>query len=124
MASPTISEVRKGYCNILAAMVATAAFTNIINTVSPKIYGKCCTIKVASSNMPIETKKKLLNISRNGIILLVAWWLYSDSEIISPAIKAPSANDKPNREVSQATAKQITTTLKINNSRLLVWATW
>ena len=45
--------------------------------------------------MPTEMKKRLMNASRNGMMSLSAWWLYSDSEMARPAMKAPSASDRP-----------------------------
>jgi len=47
----------------------------------------------------------------------------ADSEIISPAKNAPSASDNPTVDVSQATLKQNTTTVKINNSLFFVFTT-
>ena len=54
----------------------------------------------------------LIKISLKGKTFTVAWWLYSDSEIISPAKKAPKARDKPTEDVSQAIAKQKTTVVR------------
>lgn len=44
--------------------------------------------------------------------------------MISPAINAPSASDKPIEEVSQATEKHITTIERINSSLFFVFAIW
>ena len=52
-----------------------------------------------------------------------AWALYSDSEMMRPARKAPRARERPAREVSQAAAKPIPTVAKRNTSRLRVRAT-
>jgi hypothetical protein len=73
--------------------------------------------------MPTDTKKMLAKISRKGSTLLVAWWLYSDSEMMRPARKAPRASDRPMLEVSRATEKHSTTVVSTNSSLLLVRAT-
>ena len=64
-----------------------------------------------SRSIPMETKKKLVKTSLNGMRLPKALWLYSDSEIISPARKAPKASDMPSSWVSMATARQISSRL-------------
>jgi hypothetical protein len=50
--------------------------------------------------MPMETKKKLANTSRKGRMLPNAAWLYSESEMIYPARKAPRTSDSPTLEIS------------------------
>ncbi len=77
-----------------------------------------------SSSIPMDTKKRILNISLRGRISLNAWCPYSDSEITRPARKAPSASDKPTSDVNQAVPKQMSTILIKNNSRLWVETTW
>jgi len=70
-----------------------------------------------STSMPTEIKKKLVKMSRNGRIMLTAWWLYSDSEMSNPASSAPIARDIPIMETSQATPKQT----RITNIRNSSW---
>jgi hypothetical protein len=55
----------------------------------------CKMINWMSRSSPIETKKMLLNASFKGTISATTWWLSSVSERIIPAMKAPSAKDKP-----------------------------
>src|SRR5690606_18052034 len=57
-----------------------------------------------------------------GKIMQVACWLYSDSEIINPAMKAPKARDKPASDVKNATAKQMVMVVNKKSSLLLVFA--
>ena len=66
----------------------------------------------------METKKRLLKLSRNGSTSAIAWWLYSDSEMTSPAINAPSASESPAREVSHAMPRHSTMIVSRNSSRL------
>jgi hypothetical protein len=73
-------------------------------------------------SMPMETKE-LVKTSRKGRILPRAWWLYSDSEMTIPARNAPRARERPTEWVSQATARQITITLRRKSSRFFVRAT-
>ena len=47
----------------------------------------------------METKKKLMKISLKGRMLAVAWWLYSDSEMMSPAKNAPNESESPKLDV-------------------------
>ena len=70
--------------------------------------------------MPIEIKKRMLNISLSGRISLKAWCPYSDSDITRPARNAPNASERPTSDVSHAVPKQINTILIRNNSRLCV----
>ena len=49
-----------------------------------------------SNNMPTETKNRTAKASRSGSASCVALWLSSDSLMIMPAKKAPSAKDTPN----------------------------
>jgi len=72
----------------------------------------------ASISIPIETKKRLLKLSRNGSTSAMAWWLYSDSEITNPATNAPSASDRPASDVSHAIPRQRTMIVSRNSSRL------
>jgi len=58
------------------------------------------------SNIPMEMKNRLLKRSRNGRMSETTWWLYSDSEMTTPARKAPSARDNPSEDVSQAMPRQ------------------
>ena len=51
-------------------------------------------------------------------------WLYSDSEMISPARKAPRARDNPIKWVSQATARQIRMAPRIKSSGMRVRVIW
>ena len=74
--------------------------------------------------MNVQMKKKLEKTSRKGMTAPSVWWLYSDSEMMSPARNAPSASESPANDVSQATEKQITRTEKRNISRFLVLETW
>ena len=46
--------------------------------------------------MPTETKNRTEKASRSGSDSSAARWLNSDSRIIIPAKKAPSANETPN----------------------------
>jgi hypothetical protein len=78
--------------------------------------------KERSRSIPIETKKKLANTSFTGRKFPKTLWLYSDSEIISPARKAPNARDIPSLEVNNAIEKQIRKMLIINNSWFFVIA--
>ena len=48
-----------------------------------------------SNNMPTDTKNNTAKASFSGRESLPAWWLSSDSERITPAKKAPNANDTP-----------------------------
>ena len=68
------------------------------------------------SNIQIETKKKLVKVSLNGMRFPKAWWLYSESEIINPAKKAPKASDIPISEVNKAIDRQMRKILMVNNS--------
>jgi len=56
--------------------------------------------------MPIETKNIAIKLSLNGIISAVTWCEYSDSDIKSPATKAPKASEKPSSDTISATLKQ------------------
>src|SRR6058998_1240128 len=71
-----------------------------------------------SSSIPIEMKNRLLKLSRKGKISAIAWWLYSDSEMISPAMNAPSARDRPANELSQAMPRHTKMMVITNSSRL------
>ena len=64
--------------------------------------------------MPTDMKKRLMNASRNGIMSLSAWWLYSDSEMARPAMNAPSASDSPAWAVSQAVPMPMKMIIRIN----------
>ena len=66
----------------------------------------------------------LMNISLKGMTFPSAWAAYSESEMISPARNAPRARERPARELSHATARPITTTLRRKSSLLRVFATW
>ena len=55
---------------------------------------------------------------------LKAATLNSDSEIIRPAMNAPSARDIPVWLMIQAIAKQMTITLRRNISWLFIFAEW
>ena len=79
-------------------------------------------MKEISTSIPIETKKKLANTSLIGRKLPKALWLYSESDIISPARNAPNARDIPSFEVSSATAKQIRKILMMKSSWFFVMA--
>src|SRR5438876_676892 len=63
-------------------------------------------------------KNRLLKLSRKGKISAIAWWLYSDSEMISPAMNAPSARDRPASELSQAMPRHTRMMVITNSSRL------
>ncbi len=73
-----------------------------------------------SSSIPTEMKKRLMKASRNGMMSLSAWWLYSDSEMARPAMKAPSARESPASEVSQAVPRPMKMMVRMNSSRLRV----
>ncbi len=61
-------------------------------------------------------------MSLKGIKCPKALWLYSDSETINPARKAPNASESPREDVSNATARQISRMLIMNNSWFFVMA--
>src|SRR5687768_11178373 len=56
------------------------------------------------------------------MMLVVASWLYSDSEMMSPAKNAPNDKESPMLEVKPATARQITIVLSRKSSLLRVMA--
>ena len=70
-----------------------------------------------------RNKKEACEYFLKGKTFPTASSLYSDSETINPARKAPRDNESPIEEVIQATAKQTVSTLNKNNSRLRVRAT-
>jgi len=72
--------------------------------------------------MPIETKNIAIKLSLNGIISAVTWCEYSDSDIKSPATKAPKASEKPSSDTISATLKQRNKTEIMNRSRILDFA--
>ena len=74
-------------------------------------------------SIPMDTKKKLMNISFKGRIFPIAWWLYWDPEMTIPAKKAPRAKERPMLDVKTAADKHIKTTLTRNNCLLPVLPT-
>jgi hypothetical protein len=73
--------------------------------------------------MPTDTKKKHINASFKGKILPIACLLYWESDIMTPAKRAPKAVDSPILEVKTADDKQMNTTLARNNCLLPVLPT-
>ena len=68
-----------------------------INTIVKNITSEICDTKnCIFMNIPIDIKNIELKIWREGIISVFIWWEYSQSEIATPAIKAPIANEAPN----------------------------
>ncbi len=92
--------MRAGYLSAAVALAAVAALTAITNRVSPRTRTGCATTKSTSTSMPIETKKTLAKTSRNGVVSATTWGLYSLSETMIPATKAPSASEKPSDSVT------------------------
>jgi hypothetical protein len=70
----------------------------------------------------METKKKDEKVSLKGIMCPKALWLYSDSDIIKPARKAPKARDIPSSAVKNATERHIRRMLIKNSSWFFVIA--
>src|SRR3954453_1256742 len=71
-----------------------------------------------SNSIPTDTKNSTAKASLSGSESLPAWWLSSDSERITPAKKAPSANDTPNAaEDPYAMPSAIASTHSVNSSR-------
>ena len=74
--------------------------------------------------MPTETKNSTAKASRSGSVSLAARWLSSDSLMIMPAKKAPSANETSNSSAApKAQPSAIASTASRNSSREPVWAT-
>ena len=75
--------------------------------------------------MPTETKNSTEKASRSGSDSSAARWLSSDSLMIMPAKKAPSASDTPNSLAApKATPSAMASTARRNSSREPVWATY
>ncbi|MBA7708916.1 hypothetical protein ES703_117821 [subsurface metagenome] len=55
------------------------------------------TTKRGSASIPREIKKMATKVSRRGTILARAWRAKADWLISKPAIKAPTAADKPKK---------------------------
>src|SRR5690606_13778301 len=104
-AKPVSSTTLGGYFKKATASAVMATFNIKTPKTTNKIIPEFSIKKLTSRSIPMEIKKKLVNNSLNGRIILVAWWLYSDSDTISPARKAPNARDNPASEVRKATAK-------------------
>ena len=70
-----------------------------------------------SNSMPTETKNSTAKASRSGSDSSAARWLNSDSRIIMPAKKAPSAKDTSNSMAApKATPTAMATTPRVNSS--------
>ena len=113
-------EVRKGKPRKRGAKLARTDFRTKTPKAMSTILTGCWKRKATFSSIPMETKKKLANTSRNGNMLLMAWWLYSDSEMIRPARKAPKPSESPAMALTQAMERQITTTLNKKSSGMRV----
>jgi hypothetical protein len=72
-----------------------------------------------SKSIPIEMKNIAMKLSLKGITSAVTWCAYSDSEIKSPAMKAPRAREKPISEIKRATLKHRNKTETMNKSLIL-----
>src|SRR5678815_3099718 len=69
--------------------------------------------------MPTDTKNNTANASLSGSVSLPAWWLSSDSERITPAKNAPSANETSNAaEEPYAMPSAMASTHSVNSSRV------
>ena len=79
--------------------------------------------KAGLRSIPTDMKKRLMNASLNGIMSPMTWWLYSDSEIARPAMKAPRARERPACAVSQAVPNPTKMMVSMNSSLLLVRTT-
>ena len=70
-----------------------------------------------SNSMPTETKNSTAKASRSGSVSSAARWLNSDSRIIIPAKKAPSAKDtSKSLAAPKATPIAVATTPSVNSS--------
>ena len=76
-----------------------------------------------SSSMPMLMKNRPSSTSWNGRMSVSTWCLYSVSEISMPAMKAPSASDRPASSVSQASPRVTSSRFSTNSSSLLRRAT-
>jgi hypothetical protein len=74
-------------------------------------------------HMPMLMKNRPSSTSWKGRMSVSTWCLYSVSEISMPAMKAPSASDRPASSVSQARPSVISSRLRTNSSSLLRRAT-
>jgi len=122
-ARPTPTDARRMPPISQAVTPASIALTRITPITATVTRRGCWTRKPVSSSMPTDTKKKLVNTSRRGMMFPSACRPYSDSEMMSPARNAPRASDKPAVAVSQATLRQTAITASRNTSRLRVRAT-
>jgi len=127
--SPTCARAMPAFTATRAAtpvskmtVIASMALTTRLIAVTPMIKKGWLNRNLTSKSIPIETKKKLVNTSRKGKIFPRACWLYSESEMMVPAIKAPMARESPILPVIHATERQRARITKRNNSRLLVRA--
>ncbi len=98
------------------ATAATVLPTRMMATVATSLPGSFQTT-AGSNSMPTETKNSTAKASRNGSDSSAARWLNSDSRIIMPAKKAPSANETSN-SLAAPNAKPMATasTLSVNSS--------
>ncbi|MNT10423.1 hypothetical protein D3C72_1452540 [compost metagenome] len=71
------------------------AFPRTMAKVRPATAGRCDTRKTGLIIMPTETKNSVAKRSRRGMTSARIWWLWSDSETMMPARKAPRARERP-----------------------------
>ncbi len=73
--------------------MAASVFPTMMIATTARSFTGCSRSTCGSKSMPTETKKSTENASRRGSDSSAARWLNSDSRIIIPAKKAPSAKD-------------------------------
>ena len=118
MASPVRTMFWRDTPAGMTAMAPMTALRMMMPMMSPAIGSACAAKKPVLRSIPIETKKKLVKMSRKGMIVERAALLYSDSDMIRPARKAPRARERPARDVSHAVPRQRVTTVIRKSSRL------
>ena len=123
-AIPARRETRRGCPSVTATPVVTNPLSAIEPMRAPITRTGAASTARTSNSIPMLTKKSELNTSRSGRISPSAWWLYSDSLTMRPAMNAPSASDSPARDEAHAVPRQMRMTARRKTSRCLVATTW
>ncbi len=102
--------------NRRARPVMMAAFRPTWPTKKPITRNGWVQITRGSSSIPVVTKNRPSSTSRNGLMSSSTWCRYGVSEISMPAMKAPSASDRPKRSVMNAAPSVTSSRLSTNSS--------
>ena len=93
----TVSAVRTGWRKASTMMKAASDLPTMMMASTESTASGSRTSTVGSKSIPTDTKNNTANASLSGSESLPAWWASSDSERMTPAKNAPSANDTPNK---------------------------